>query len=62
MCLFILREIHVLRAGEGLQGPVDEAVDEDEAGTAGPNGQDGDEGGTQIVDHLQTVPKQHNGE
>lgn len=48
-----IREIHVLRARERLQGPVDEAVEEDEAGAAGPHHQDGDEGGTQIVDHLQ---------
>ena len=34
---FNLRVIHVLWAGEGLQRPVDEAVEEDEAGTAGPN-------------------------
>lgn len=49
----VLREVHVLRAGEGLQRPIDEAVEEDEAGAAGPNHQDGDEGGTQIIDHLQ---------
>lgn len=49
----VLREVHVLWAGEGLQRPVDEAVEEDEAGAAGPNHQDGDEGGTQIIDHLQ---------
>lgn len=52
-CLFILREIHVLWAGEGLQRPVDKAVEENEAGTAGPNQQDGDEGGTQIIDNLE---------
>lgn len=50
--MFDVREIHVLRAGEGLQRPVDEAVEEDEAGAAGPDHQDGDEGGPQIVDHL----------
>lgn len=49
----VLREVHVLRAGEGLQGPVDEAVEKHEAGAAGPNRQDNDEGGTQIIDHLQ---------
>lgn len=49
----VLREIHVLWAGEGLQGPVEETVEEDEAGTAGPNQQDGDEGSTQVIDHLQ---------
>lgn len=48
----LLREVHVLGAGEGLQRPVEEAVEEDEAGTAGPDHQDTDEGGTQIVDHL----------
>lgn len=53
MCVFDVREIHVLRAGEGLQRPVDEAVEEDEAGAAGPDHQDGDEGGPQIIDHLQ---------
>lgn len=53
MTASVLREIHVLWAGEGLQRPVDEAVEEDEAGAAGPNHQDGDEGGTQIIDHLQ---------
>lgn len=47
-----LREVHVLRAGERLQWPVDEAVKKDEAGAAGPDHQDADEGGTQIVDHL----------
>ncbi len=61
--LSVLREVHVLGAGERLQRPVDEAVKEDEAGAGGPNRQDGDEGGTQIIDHLQ-APKQtyHNGE
>lgn len=49
----VLRIVHVLWAGEGLQRPVDEAVEEDEAGAGGPNQQDNDEGGTQIVDHLQ---------
>lgn len=48
----ILREIHVFWAREGFQRPVDKAVEEDEAGTTGPNQQDGDEGGTKIVDHL----------
>lgn len=48
----LLREVHVLGAGEGLQRPVEEAVEEDEAGAAGPHHQDADEGGTQIVDHL----------
>lgn len=48
-----IRVIHVLGGGEGLQGPVDEAVEEDEAGAAGPDHQDGDEGGAQIIDHLQ---------
>lgn len=48
-----LREVHVLRAGERLQRPVDEAVKKDKAGAAGPDHQDADEGGTQIVDHLQ---------
>lgn len=52
-CVFDVREIHVLRAREGLQRPVDEAVEEDEAGAAGPDHQDGDESGPQIVDHLQ---------
>lgn len=41
-----LREIHVLWAGEGLQRPIDEAVEEDETGAGGPNHEDGDEGGT----------------
>lgn len=61
--LSVLREVHVLRAGEWLQRPVDEAVKEDKAGAGGPNRQDGDEGGAQIIDHLQP-PKQmhHNGE
>lgn len=61
--LSVLREVHVLRAGERLQRPVDEAVKEDEAGAGSPNRQDGDEGGTQIIDHLQ-APKQtqHNRE
>lgn len=58
LCLFILREVHVLWAGKGLQRPVEEAVEEDEAGTAGPNQQDGNEGGTQIIDHLE-VGRQH---
>lgn len=48
-----LREIHVLRAGEGLQRPVDEAVEEDEAGAASPDHQYSDEGGSQVIDHLQ---------
>ena len=52
-----LREVHVLGAREGLQRPVDEAVEEDEAGAGSPDHQDGDEGGTQIIDHLQ-APKQ----
>lgn len=49
---FDIRVIHVLGGGEGLQRPVDEAVEEDEAGAASPDHQDGDEGGAQIVDHL----------
>lgn len=49
---FYLREVHVLWAWEGLQRPVDEAVEEDEAGTASPNQQDGDEGNAQIIDDL----------
>lgn len=53
LCSSGLREVHVLRAREGLQRPIDEAVEEDEAGAAGPNHEDGDEGGTQIIDHLQ---------
>lgn len=53
----VLRVVHVLWAGEGLQRPVDKAVEEDEAGAASPNRQDADEGGTQIIDHLQ-APKQ----
>lgn len=53
VCAFAVREVHVLRAREGLQRPVDEAVEEDEAGAASPDHQDDDEGGTQIVDHLQ---------
>lgn len=52
-CASFLREIHVFWAREGFQRPVNEAVEEDEAGTASPNQQDGDEGGTQIIDHLQ---------
>lgn len=48
-----LREIHVLRAREGLQRPVDEAVEEDEAGAGSPDHQYSDEGGAQIIDHLQ---------
>lgn len=46
------RVVHVFRAWEGLQWPVEEAVEEDEARTAGPNQQDEDEGGAQVVDHL----------
>lgn len=46
------RVVHVLGAWEGLQRPVEEAVEEDEACTAGPNQQDEDEGGAQVVDHL----------
>lgn len=46
------RVVHVFGAWEGLQGPVEEAVEEDEARTAGPNQQDEDEGDAQVVDHL----------
>lgn len=46
VCAFDIREVHVLRAREGLQRPVDEAVEEDEAGTASPDRQYSDEGGT----------------
>lgn len=64
--LVVLREVHVLWAREGLQRPIEEAVEEDEAGTAGPDQQDADEGGTQIINHLQAgrQDKQihHNGE
>lgn len=55
MCAFDIREIHVLRAREGLQRPVNEAVEEDEAGAASPDHQYRDEGGTQIIDHLQAA-------
>lgn len=52
-CALDIRVIHVLGGGKGLQRPVDEAVEEDEAGAAGPDHQDGDEGGAQVIDHLQ---------
>lgn len=52
-CAFNIRVIHVLGGGKGLQRPVDEAVEEDEAGAASPDHQDGDEGGAQVIDHLQ---------
>lgn len=58
MCIF-LREIHVFWAGEGFQRPVDVAVEEDEAGTAGPDQQDGDEAGAQIIDHLEADKPMH---
>jgi len=57
---FVLRKIHVLWAWKGLQRPVDEAVEEDEAGTASPDEQDNDEGGTQIIDHLQAGTQSQN--
>ncbi len=47
-----IREIHVLRSWEGLEWPVEEAVDEDQAGTASPHQKNGDEGNTEVVDHL----------
>lgn len=50
MCF--LRVVHVLGSRERLQGPVEEAVDEDEAGTASPHQKDGDEGSTEVIDHL----------
>lgn len=50
---FNIRVIHVLRARKGLQRPIDEAVEEDEAGAASPDHQYSDEGGTQIIDHLE---------
>jgi len=48
----ISRVVHVLGAREGLQGPVQEAVEEDEASAGGPHQQDGDEGGPQVVNNL----------
>lgn len=48
------RVVHVFWAWERLQGPVEEAVKEDEACTAGPNHQDEDERNTKVVDHLQS--------
>lgn len=57
-CAFALREVHVLWAREGLQRPVDEAVEEDEAGAAGPDHQDGDEGGTKVIDYLRKGRRQ----
>lgn len=53
VCKSVLRVVHVLRARERLQRPVDEAVEEDKASAGGPDHEDGDEGGTQIIDHLQ---------
>lgn len=47
-----IRVIHVLRSWEGLKRPVEKAVDEDQAGTASPHQKDGDEGNTDIIDHL----------
>lgn len=58
VCVFALREVHVLWAREWLQRPVDEAVEEDEAGTAGPDHQDGDEGGTKVIDYLRKGGRQ----
>lgn len=52
-CAFDIRVIHVLGGGKGLQRPVDEAVEEDKAGAASPDHQNSDEGGAQIIDHLQ---------
>ena len=52
MFVCVSRVVHVLGAGEGLQGPVQEAVEEDQPGAARPHQQDGDEGGPQVVDHL----------
>ncbi len=47
-----LRVVHVLGARERLQGPVEEAVDEDEACTARPDHQNRDEGHTNVINHL----------
>lgn len=47
-----IRVVHVLWSREGLQRPVEEAVDEDQASTAGPDKQDGDKGHAQVIDHL----------
>lgn len=47
-----LRVVHVLGSREWLQGPVKEAVDEDEACTACPDHQNRDEGHTNVIDHL----------
>lgn len=47
-----LRVVHVLGSRERLQGPVEEAVDEDEACTTSPDHQNHDEGHTKIIDHL----------
>lgn len=56
-CAFHIRVVHVLGGGEGLQRPVDEAVEEDEAGAASPDHQNSDEGGAQVIDHLQAGPR-----
>ena len=42
----VLRVVHILRSRKGLQGQVEEAVDEDEASAGSPHQQDGDEGGS----------------
>lgn len=44
--------VHVLWSREGLQRPVEEAVDKDQASAAGPDKQDGDKCHAQVIDHL----------
>ena len=51
-CVCVLRVVHILGPREGLQGPVEVAVEEDEAGTGRPHHQDSDEGHAQVIDHL----------
>ena len=51
-CVRCAPGVHVLGAREGFQGPVEEAVEEDEAGTRCPDNHDGDEGHTKVIDDL----------
>lgn len=48
-----LRVVHVLGSRERLQGPVEEAVEKDEARTSSPDHQNHYEGHTKVIDHLQ---------
>lgn len=47
-----IRVVHVLRTREGLQRPIEEAVEEDKASAASPDKQNGDKGHAQVIDHL----------